>query len=492
MERDIRPEVRSARARYAAALLVITLIGLLLRSWQLGHESPWWDEVASLKWLGAPTLLQFLHLERVDDPAMPPVYFILEYAWSRLLGSSPMAMRFLSLFLGLLALQMMYLVARAMYGARAGLFAALTMALSLVQIYYAQEIRVYALVPLLALVSVYTFIRASEGRRAWLLLHLIANALLAFTHFFTVLLIAAEWLYLVGFRRNDRRTLLLWIAGHVPIALAVLAWIASIDRANVHGVTSWIVKPGVREIGMAFLVFAGGRASNENPASHLPAGFSLDLPLAAMVFLLIAGFIVYSSWYSARQTPQSEALGLSLLWLIFPGMVLCIASYVWRPCFVYRYILYSALPIHILLGSALAAMRPVRLRAACLALLLALYGYQLTALAAGPFRPDWQSVARYLETEVQPTDEILVFQDINLAALEYNSTLPPDQMRCIPVWSEICEPLLKAHDEGRAVWLLVWLWSNPSNIEACFHEHGLNYITHDFKGWPNLRLYQIK
>jgi hypothetical protein len=184
-------------------------------------------------------------------------------------------------------------------------------------------------------------------------------------------------------------------------------------------------------------------------------------------------------------------LGLLVLWLLVPGLILCVASYAWRPCFVYRYVLYSALPFHILLGGAIAAMRSIRVRTVVLAVFLALYGYQLSALSVGPFRPDWRSVSRYLESNVSPDDQILVFQDINLVALQFNSTLPETQMRHIPVWSEVCAPLVEAHQQGRDVWLILWLWSDPSNIEACFPTHGLAYTKTDFKGWPNLRVYHV-
>jgi hypothetical protein len=313
-----------------------------------------------------------------------------------------------------------------------------------------------------------------------------------------VLLLASEWLFLILFRRQQRRMVVAWTAAHAMIALGMAGWIYTINVANVRGVTSWIVTPGLREIGMAFLVFAGGRASNENPASHLPTGISLDLVLAAVVLVVVGWFVSSAVRKTVTQHDVSdsilrpgETLGLLMLWLLLPGTILCLASFIWRPCFVYRYILYSALPLHILLGGAVAAIRSSRAKAATLALLLALYGYQLSALTVGPFRPDWRSVSRYLESRVTPEDRILVFQDINLVALQFNSTLPQSQMRHIPVWSEICAPVVEAHQQGRDVWLVLWLWSDPSNIESCFPANCLAYTKTDFKGWPNLRVYHV-
>jgi hypothetical protein len=182
---------------------------------------------------------------------------------------------------------------------------------------------------------------------------------------------------------------------------------------------------------------------------------------------------------------------LMMIWLFIPPAVLCVVSYVFRPCFMYRYVLFSSLPVYVLAGAAVAAIRGSRMRAMFVAVILILYAHQLSALTVGPFRPDWQSVSRYLESRTSPEDAVLVFQDINLIALEFNSTLPKNQMQYISVWSELCGPVMKAHTAGRDVWFVVWLWSDPDNLEACFVSNRLEFSYTDFKGWPNLRIYHV-
>jgi hypothetical protein len=100
-------------------------------------------------------------------------------------------------------------------------------------------------------------------------------------------------------------------------------------------------------------------------------------------------------------------------------------------------------------------------------------------------------VSRHLESRVTPNDLVLVFQDINLAALAFNSTLPPTQMQHVRVWSEVCGPVLDAHAQERDIWFIVWLWSDPANMEACFTSNHLSFTTRDFPGWPNLRVYHL-
>ena len=503
------------------ALAAITLIGLGLRIWNLKRESPWWDEVASLKFLDAPTLTAFLRQERITDPAMPPVYFVIEYYWSRLVGTATPNVRLLSVLFGLLTIQMLFLLTRRLFGTTAGLMASLFLALSLLHVYYSQEIRVYALVPLLSLFSMYTFIGVLEQRRrVWWVAHIAANLLLVFTHLFAVLLIPVQGCFLLLYHRREKRVVRAWMLSHVIIAALLSAWVLTIDTRTAGEATSWIAKPGLREIGMTWLVFAGGRASNENPATHLPSGMSLDIPLAALLLLLILWF----AWKRPVSPPlkgdlggcvdsRTDTIGVShppkspfkgglaclyrsrvvllLMWLVIPPAVLCVVSYVARPCFMYRYVLYSSLPVYMLAGAAVTSMRSLRTRTTVAVVAALLYAYQLSALAAGPFRPDWQSVSRYLETNASPDDSILVFQDINLIALEFNSALPKSQMRHIPVWSELCGPVMAAHTAGRDVWFVVWMWSDPGKLEACFLSNNLDFTHRDFAGWPNLRVYCV-
>lgn len=484
---------RRAVLRSCFLLAAITFVALGLRVWHLRGESAWWDEVASLKYLHASTLTEFLAQERSTDPPMTPVYFALEYGWSRIAGTSVPSVRLLSVLLGLLTIQALYLLTRRLYGNTAGLFAALLLALSLLHIYYSQEVRVYSLTLLLSLLSMYAFVEFVEQKKtAWCAANILANLLLVFTHLFAIQVLFVQACFLVLRQARTRRLLLLWFAPTTIVGLALAAWVMNIDTAALGSAASWMVKPGLREIVMFGLVFAGGRASNENPAAHLPTGVSLDTVLAAVLLLLISGYVVRSlKSFPRKRESSGPHLLLLLLWLILPPVVLLIASYAWRPCFVYRYVLFSALPVYLLAGAALANINATWLRRTLLAIVIALYAHQLSALATGPFRADWQSVSRYLESHAAPQDEVLVFQDINLIALQFNARLPEEQMKAVPVWSELCGPVMRAHSEGRTVWFVVWLWSDPANLEACFVSNKLDYAYNDFAGWPNLRVYRV-
>jgi len=495
MTREIDDRGEPHRWLVPLALFAIVLAGFGLRMWRIAGESPWWDEVVTLEVLDAPTLIDFIQAERRTDPPMTPAYYTLAYGWSRLTSASVLNMRLLSVLLGMASLPLTFLVARRMFGASAGLAAMTLHSLSMLHIYYSQEIRVYALVILLSLISVYALLRALDGDRAgWWILHTLANAVLTFTHLFALLFLAAQGTYLVYALRGRRPALLKWIAAHAVVFLALVLWLRTVDLATIHNAAKWMVEPGMRELVMVFLVFAGGRASNENPANHLPTGISLDIALAFVLAILIGWFLL-KRIVSAKTEPgdcRYAPMALLLAWLLVPIAILLIASFLWRPCFVYRYILFSSLPLYLLAGAAFSSLPTTRWKVVTAVLVLGILAHQLSALCVGPFRPDWRSAGRYLESNARPEDRIIVFQDLNLIALDFNSNLSKERLTLAPVWSDISGLVRAARDNNTDAWVVLWLWSSPANIENGFRDAGVSFSHVDFNGWPHVRVYHVE
>jgi hypothetical protein len=85
----------------------------------------------------------------------PPFYYALLHFWIALPGSGAVAVRLLSVFAGTLTVPLLYQVGRHLADDRVGMLASLVMAIAPFHIYYSQEVRMYGLVTLLGLLSVY-------------------------------------------------------------------------------------------------------------------------------------------------------------------------------------------------------------------------------------------------------------------------------------------------------------------------------------------------
>lgn len=481
-----------------ALLCAIVLLGVVARVWNIADESPWHDETITLVHLDAPDLSTFM--ERINSTGTPtmPAYFVLEYLWSQWFGSSVISLRLLSILLSVLTIPATFVLARRFYDSSTGLLAAFLMAASLSQIYYGQEIRMYAQMPLLAIASVYTlYVGLQDKRYGLLVANVIVNVLLAWTHSFATFLLLAEGIYMAAFHWRNIRVLMGWGIAHFAMTIAYIVWIRSQNLSQIIHAAHVIRPATFEDLVMAGLVYSGGRPTNENPAMHLPIHFSLDGALLIVTLLLAGGAVGWILWNgrnaavgtSGQKSEEREKLALQLIWLLAPPLLLLLVSWLWRPVFMNRYALHVSVPLCILTARGALLLPGKKLRVAGCGLLVMLCLYQLSAIAVGPFRQDWGSASRYVEENRADDDAVFCYKGLDTGALRYTSKLP--EIGSILSWSAICGSVRNVTDEGRTAWLFVVLWADPSKFETCFESHGMPYSTTDFAGWPNVRVYRI-
>ncbi|NNE07028.1 MAG: hypothetical protein HKN20_00570, partial [Gemmatimonadetes bacterium] len=108
-------------------------------------------------------------IEGLRNDANPPVYYLLLHYWIAVFGDGERAVRALSVLFGVMLVALLYFAGAAIHGPRAGLFAAAVCALHPLQIYNSQTARMYTLLPVLALLSLWLLDRAvtKGGRVRW-------------------------------------------------------------------------------------------------------------------------------------------------------------------------------------------------------------------------------------------------------------------------------------------------------------------------------------
>ena len=168
----------------------VLVLGTFLRFYQLGFESLWLDEGVSIK-IAAREPLQMIR-QATSDPT-PPFYYLILHYWMVLFGDSEFSVRSLSAIAGSLSIPVLYRVGTLLFSRTTGLLAAAIFAVSELQIYYSQEVRVYSLFCLLALISFYFFIKIVQGAsgRLWLAGYVVSTVLLMYAHVYGLFILAA-------------------------------------------------------------------------------------------------------------------------------------------------------------------------------------------------------------------------------------------------------------------------------------------------------------
>jgi mannosyltransferase len=196
-------------------LAVILLAGVFIRCYGLSARSLWFDEAFAWR---ITTFSWREMIERVARDNSPPLYYLCLKTWVSVFGTSPAALRSLSVLFGAVTIVGMYLFTlealrtEPISGSKprtderrakeTALFVAALVALSIFQIRYAWEARMYTLGTALAALSSWALFRALHSPprsvRPWLLYGFFA-LLFAYTHNYALFSITAQGLFVLGY-----------------------------------------------------------------------------------------------------------------------------------------------------------------------------------------------------------------------------------------------------------------------------------------------------
>lgn len=211
------------RHRVAIALGAITVAAALLRFATLGDQSLDHDETVTAARVIHPSFLRSMNVVFSGERS-PPLYYVLIWLWSRVWGTGVVAVRSLSAVFGTITVVLAYFAGRELASRRAGLVAALLVALNPYLIWYSQEARSYGALVMFGALALYFFARArrTHARRplaGWA----IASGLALLSHYFAVFFIVPEALLLLIWSEPARRRgTVATVAAVAAVGLAVM------------------------------------------------------------------------------------------------------------------------------------------------------------------------------------------------------------------------------------------------------------------------------
>lgn len=337
---------KSVLARLSAwagqyALPLSLALGAVLRLIGSGSRSLQYDDTFSI-FLSARSLPEILSGTAADT--MPPLYYFLLHFW---LGISQQAwfIRLLTVLLSLGVIAIQYALVEHLFGRAAAGWAAFLTAISGLQIYHAQDVRMYAL--LLAGQSgyLYFFARSYFPRPAhppaswqnWLGL-VLCGTLAMYSHNLAIFALVIPSFYLL--LKWDWRAILRLAAAQLVIGLLALPWLVLIPGQIAKVQKAWTLpQPGIVEVLQAVIMFT----------ASLPLPFLL-LAIVAVLSLQILVMLGIETWRARKTDPQALFLVCALL----PPVMLFVASYLMRPIFIPRGFLISSLAYYGLAGLVIA------------------------------------------------------------------------------------------------------------------------------------------
>ena len=360
-------EIRGRKiTSYSVALLAIVLIGVFLRLYHLGTQGFWVDEVTSVN-ISKMSLSQIVYADW-----HPPLYYWLLHYWVALFGISEVAVRSLSVLFGALAIPVIYLLGRRLFNEEAGLLAALILAFSTLNVQYSQEARMYSLLVLLALLSMYFFIRLLQKRSlAIAVCYVLATTLLLYTHIYGLFVLLAQNIYLVSLIFLSREKTVRptqWIALQAIIIGLFALWIPVLMSKATSMVTEgagyWISVPKLNALASSIVMYAGVVVNNQATLTYV-SGLLCVVFLALSVLALFRYTKVTGSmdWKAPLKALESYAWDLRIanvepvyflfLWLVFINIIPFIISF-YAPIYAPRYTIAASVALYLLVARGIS------------------------------------------------------------------------------------------------------------------------------------------
>ncbi len=396
----------------------VVLLSLAVRLYDLGGKDLWIDEANSV--IIAQENPSGL-IERLRFDSNPPAYYLLLHGWIRTFGDSAVAVRSLSVLFGACLVAGVFLFARRFFSFRVAAMASLLICLSPIQVVWSQQARMYTLLPLLGLVSMWFLWKAVfEGTIRSLAGYVLTTLLCLYVHNYAFYLLPAHFLFLVWSGALRARPGVWAICG-LCIVAGYAPWLPTVlTQLQNKGHYSWFI-PIWEDWGIIGSVKHTLKSFTPGPGASfvLPGIESFRLvPLALTVALAGLGAM---GMFAGREGRLSggNVVRMVVLCLAVPLACGLAGSMVITPHYVPGRVDQICFPCYVLLVSVgLSLLKPAVLRNGILVMLI---GFSLVGLTHhyGNKNPDGEkAMAQTIVRHSLPGDAV-VCTSLTRASLQY-------------------------------------------------------------------------
>jgi mannosyltransferase len=359
-------------------------------------------------------------------------YYALIHVLIGWFGNSVAVLRLPSVIGGAATTALVAAIAVRLFDRRVAVAAGLLSAVSLPAVYWAQNVRSYAL--MLAFVAasylaLLTLVEAESGRavRRAGIAYVVAMTLAVYMSFVAVFVVPAQLVALVGHRRRARAV----FASFIVVA-GLCSPLAVLAVARGSGQLFWVPRPHLRDVGQVVVALT---SAGFQPSFHLTVT-SLGLAVVSVVaFAAAAGLAVVPR--VRRANPARARADLVLLaWLVVPAVVSFVESRLAQPTFTARDLLVSLPAAAVVLARVVCDQRLPRL--ATVGLLAGFVGLRAAQLVPsyGVSPENWRFATAYVLQRAEPGDCVAFYpldgRMVFTYYLDHPVTIPATVPR--PVW----------------------------------------------------------
>lgn len=385
------PHRSTCNRRSYTLLLLVFLVGLAFRVVLLGSKSLWLDEANSLR---VAQIGQELLWSGKSEGYHPPLFYLLVEWWA-CFRQDEFFLRLLAAIPGALSVLLTYFLAKEWGDDATGLLAASLVAFSPLLVWYSQELRPYALLSFLSLLTILALSRIlRRPTLIWWSIFVLGMTAMLYMHYLSVTIIIVQFL-LVMLYTTKWTSLGGWLAG---LGLSFLAWIPWLRTPSAGrfldlalSERNYLVSLIVARLGISWY-----------PAYALILLFGVAL--LCILFGLSLRWLVRNAALQSRCRTLLKSGWICTLFMV-TFLLFVIGSVVPRAYSIKRQLVMFAPFAFVLFSWWASRYRPSRIFWAML-LLASILGASVN-VAVIP-KPQWRELDAYLSAQYEQTDIVLI------------------------------------------------------------------------------------
>ena len=401
--------------RIELVLVITFLLGLFLRLYHLGTDSIWSDEWYSI-WLARHNVFDIVNLTSVD--VHPPLYYLILHYFITVFGDTELSTRLLSMVFGLCSIFMIYVVGSQIFNKEVGLLSSLLLAVSPVHIAFSQEVRMYTLICLLALLSMCFFLRLLEQYSLKASLgYVLSSALLIYSHVFGLFIIIAQNIYflaqLIAVKERPTLKFKIWIVLQGTLLSVYALWVPNLINQ------AFRIQQSLQHI--------PAEAPSIDAISSSLLFFSSDIPLLFSIFLILSLFSIITYEKSLGRIDRKNSVKpienyrwhvrisnlnpafFLLTWLLTPIILPLIISNFFTPIYYPRFAIAASLALYILVAKGISNLHSQRIKRAVILVIIIVSLVYAANYYSTVYKPQFRESLSYINNNAKSGDLILLF-----------------------------------------------------------------------------------
>jgi uncharacterized membrane protein len=249
--------IRSNRT-FWIIICMILILGAGLRIYGLTRQSLWYDEVNGIRI--AETSFRGIISWLKSGDVSPPLHYFMLHIWIKIFGRGELSTRvFVSIF-GILLIPTIYYVGSQFFSRRAGLISAFIVSIAQFHVRYSQEVRMYSMLALLGLLSMYFLYRAvtADTRASWVG-YTLCTVSTVYTHNYGIFIAASGVVFFIIYAITQDARWRKFLIAQCIIAILYLPWLPILVMRHYRSgaIAGWIPHMRPYHVYETFKIYTG-------------------------------------------------------------------------------------------------------------------------------------------------------------------------------------------------------------------------------------------